>query len=72
MFPYTSYQSQMPNLAHFGLADTTLVERLTIRWPSGKVQELTDLPVDCQIVVDEGKSGKAAISVVVPGNTIEP
>ncbi|MFL5242274.1 MAG: ASPIC/UnbV domain-containing protein [Gemmataceae bacterium] len=72
MFPINSYRSQMPNLVHFGLADAEQMERLEIRWPSGKIQVLTDLKGDKHIVVDEGKDGAAAIESVVPGQTIRP
>src|SRR5262249_14076638 len=72
MFPINSYRSQMPNLAHFGLADADHVERLEIRWPSGHVQVLTDLKGDRRIVVDEDKEGAAAVETVTPGRTIAP
>ena len=72
MYPLNSFRSQMPNIVHFGLGDATKVDRLTIRWPSGKIQELTALPADRHVVIDEGKQGVAAIKTVVPGETIEP
>jgi hypothetical protein len=72
MFPANTYRSQMPNLVHFGLADADRVERLEIRWPSGKVQVLTDLKADAHIVIDEGKEGAAAIETVTPGQLIQP
>jgi hypothetical protein len=72
MYPLNSYRSQTPNIVHFGLGDATKVDRLTIRWPSGKVQELTDIPADRHIVVDEGKEGNDAIELVAPGKTIQP
>jgi hypothetical protein len=72
MFPINSYCSQMPNLAHFGLGDAERVERLEIRWPSGKTQVLADLRADAHVVVDEGKEGPAAVETVVPGRTIRP
>jgi hypothetical protein len=53
MYPYNTYRSQAPNIVHFGLGDADTVERLTIRWPSGKVQELRDVKADRHIVVDE-------------------
>ena len=31
------------------------IDRLTIRWPSGTVQEFTDLAADRHVVIDEGK-----------------
>jgi enediyne biosynthesis protein E4 len=72
MYPTNSYRSQMPNIVHLGLGEANQVDRLSIRWPSGKVQELTNLPADRHIVVDEGKQGSAAVEVVVPGQTIRP
>jgi enediyne biosynthesis protein E4 len=72
MFPINSYRSQMPNLVHFGLANAERVERLEIRWPSGKSQVFKDLAADAHIVVDEAKEGADAIETVVPGRTIQP
>jgi hypothetical protein len=72
LYPLNSYRSAMPNLVHFGLGDSDKVEKLTIRWPSGKVQVLTDLKADAHLVVDEDKDGAAAIETVVPGRTIAP
>jgi hypothetical protein len=72
MFPLNSYRSQMPNIVHFGLGDADRVEQLTIRWPSGKVQELTNLAGDRHIVIDEDAEGPQAVEQVVPGKTIHP
>jgi hypothetical protein len=72
LYPINSYYSQGPCRVHFGLADTDKVERLTIQWPSGQLQVLTDLCADRHIVVEEGKTGAAAITTVVPGSRILP
>jgi hypothetical protein len=72
MYPVCSFLSQAPNVVHLGLGDAQVVDRLTIRWPSGRVQELTALPADRHIVVDEGRDGTAAVSTVVPGKSIQP
>ncbi|MBM4068464.1 MAG: hypothetical protein FJ271_05900 [Planctomycetes bacterium] len=72
LYPLNSYMSQMPNQVHFGLADADSVDRLTIRWPSGQVQELTNIRADRHIVVEEGKEGNAAVETVIPGKTIAP
>jgi hypothetical protein len=61
LYPANSFFSQTPSLVHFGLADATVVERLTIRWPSGKVQVLSDVKGDRHIIVDEDRDGTAAI-----------
>jgi hypothetical protein len=72
MYPFNSYRSQNPLIAHFGLGDARRVERLTIRWPSGDKQVLTNLTADEHIVVTEGKQGDAAVEPVVPGKLIAP
>jgi enediyne biosynthesis protein E4 len=72
MYPYNTYRSEAPNVAHFGLGDADGVDSLTIRWPSGKVQELGPLRGDRHVVVDEDGEGEAAVETVVPGQTIAP
>jgi hypothetical protein len=72
MFPVCSFLSQAPNVVHFGLGDATAVERLTVRWPSGRVQVLTGLRPDRHIVVEEGRDGDAAVSTVIPGKAMQP
>jgi hypothetical protein len=72
LYPSNSFRSQAPNIVHLGLADAKVVDRLTIRWPSGKVQVLQGVEGDRHIVVDEGKDGAGAVETVVPGRTIAP
>ena len=72
LYPLNSFRSQMPNIVHFGLGDAGKVDRLLIHWPSGIQQELTDLPADRHIVVEEGLEGAVAIETVVAGHTIRP
>ena len=49
----SSYLSQDDPRIHFGLGSAARVERLTIRWPSGIVQSLQDVPVDRILTVEE-------------------
>ena len=72
LYPQNSFRSQMPSRLHFGLGDAATVDRLTIRWPSGTVQELKQLAVDRHIVVEEGSEGSEATEVVIPGRLIKP
>jgi len=72
MFPHNTYRSQAPNRIHFGLADAKVVYRLTIRWPSGKVQELRDVAANRHIVVDEDDHDGSKVMTVIPGRRIEP
>jgi hypothetical protein len=71
-YPVNSFRSQMPNRVHLGLADATRVERLTIRWPSGKIQGLPDIAADRHVLIREDLDGHAAVQTVVPGQTMAP
>jgi hypothetical protein len=55
------YQEISPNrgifscsehLIHFGLGQTQQVNKLTVRWPDGKYQELTNVPVNQRLQLD--------------------
>jgi enediyne biosynthesis protein E4 len=67
LYPANGFLSQAPNIVHFGLGDMDVVESLTIRWPSGKVQVLKHLKGDRHVVVDEDKDGTDAVETIVPG-----
>jgi hypothetical protein len=61
LYPANTYRSQAPNIVHFGLGDADSVERLTVRWPSGKVQEIRDVKADRHILIEEGRDEIGAI-----------
>ena len=48
-----SYLSQNALEAHFGLGQSRIVDRLSVRFPSGIVRELQQLPVNQIVVVSE-------------------
>ena len=48
-----SYLSQNALTLHFGLGAAPKADRLTVRWPGGKVQVLVDLPKDRRLVLFE-------------------
>ena len=50
----TSYMSASDPRIHFGLGKRTKVDSLVITWPSGQVDQLTNVPVDSIIAVKEG------------------
>lgn len=72
LYPANGYYAQAPSMVHFGLGTDAKVDKLTIRWPSGKVQELTGLAADRHVVIDEAKDGAEAVETVTPGQTIRP
>ena len=47
------YQDEL--VAHFGLGQNIAVDQLEIRWPSGQIDILTDIPADQKIRVIEGR-----------------
>jgi hypothetical protein len=40
---------------HFGLAKNTRIDRISVRWPSGTVQELADLKADRVLRIVEAR-----------------
>lgn len=49
-----SYYSQNDQRIHFGLGKVGKVKSLEIRWPSGKVDSLSDLPINRIVQIKEG------------------
>ena len=47
------FLSQSDPRLHFGLGQAAVVQRIQIKWPSGAVQTLTDVPVDQILAVTE-------------------
>jgi hypothetical protein len=51
-----SYQSAEDLRLHFGLGKSTVIDRIEIRWPSGMVDVLTNMPADQIVTIVEGSS----------------
>ena len=51
----SSYQSQNDLRVHFGLGKTLRIDRLELRWPSGRVEAFTNLKVDQILKIREGE-----------------
>ena len=49
----SSQMGQNAIAAHFGLGNASIIDSLTIQWPSGRVQTLTDVPVNQTLMVIE-------------------
>src|SRR6185312_12843477 len=60
-----SYLSQSDLRIHFGLGTATKIDSVEVRWPSGAVDKLENLPVDKFYSLLEGKG-------VVPAEQIRP
>ena len=55
MLPTTNFASSQAAEVRFGLGKARAVDRLTVRWPSGTVQELRSVPVGAHIRITEGE-----------------
>jgi len=51
----SAFLSQHSKEVFFGLGEASAIDRVTIRWPSGLVQEIRGFPVNHRIWVEEGK-----------------
>ncbi|MBL7953378.1 MAG: VCBS repeat-containing protein [Flavobacteriales bacterium] len=61
--------STMSSLSsYFGLGQNTMVEQVEIRWPSGIVDVLTDIPANSVVTVVEGLSTGISTNSPVPFN----
>jgi hypothetical protein len=49
----SSYESQNALAAHYGLGQAAAADRLTVRWPSGKVQVFNQLPAGRKVRIAE-------------------
>ena len=49
----SSHMGQNMLAAHFGLGKADTVDSVTVRWPSGKVQTLTDVAANQRLMVVE-------------------
>ncbi len=55
------YLSSHDPRLHFGLGDAGRVDRLELRWPSGRVQVVTGLPAGHLVTIDEERGVVAAV-----------
>jgi hypothetical protein len=60
----SGFSSQNDRRLHFGLGGTAVVDRVLIRWPSGKTQELTAPAAGRVHRIQEPESGSASDSRV--------
>lgn len=62
-----------PLIAYFGLGQNATADSVEIRWPSGQITNLTNIPADQMIEVKEGKEGYTKIEVEpVKYKSVEP
>lgn len=54
IFPVNGFMGQGPPELIVGLADAQHIDRLEVRWPTGIVQEFSDLSVNGTVLITEG------------------
>jgi len=59
----SGYQASNEKRLVFGLGEATVAEQLKIRWPSGLIQEVGDVPADQEILMIEGGRKPVVIRV---------
>ena len=64
MNPVRGYLSSQPLTLHFGLGGATVVDSVTVVWPDGARQQLTRVPVNQQVVIQQSAVPPSASSVV--------
>lgn len=60
VFSGGSYLSQNEQTMHFGLGSATVVDRIEVRWPTGKKQEWKRVAADRTVTLTEGQAQIAA------------
>jgi enediyne biosynthesis protein E4 len=61
-----SYLSTSDTRLHFGLGDAAIMTRVQIRWPSGLVEDLKDVPADAIYTIVEGQGIKETVKLPPP------
>jgi tetratricopeptide (TPR) repeat protein len=56
-----SYQSASDPRVHFGLGNNAKIDRLEVRWPSGKIDQYLDLKSDTAYLLREGESSASRL-----------
>ena len=61
LFPPNPFMGQGPPRLLIGVGKAEKIDRLMVRWPTGKTQEFHDLPVDRPITITEGQDRLAGL-----------
>lgn len=70
-FPVNGFKAQGPAYVHLGLGAASKLDKLTIQWPGGAVQEFTDVTADRAVRVTEGRSDLQPVATARHGSRPE-
>ena len=62
LFPANGFMGQSPAELLIGVGQATSIDRLTVRWPDGEVQEFEDVPVDQRLEISQGQQEYRTLS----------
>ena len=68
----SSYLGQNDLRLHVGLGTATSVDRVDIRWPSGRVERLDTMPANRVVTVQEGRGVTASAPFARPARAVTP
>lgn len=54
VFPVNGFMGQGPAVLHVGLGEVSAIDRLTVRWPTGRTDAYTDIPINKRVTLTEG------------------
>ncbi|MBK1879727.1 VCBS repeat-containing protein [Pelagicoccus mobilis] len=58
MYPMRGYMSSDEPILHFGLGNSSRIDRVEVSWPSGAVEVFEDLPVNGNFLLEEGGNAR--------------
>ena len=62
----SSYLSQNDLRQHFGLGQETKIDSVQIRWPSGRLETLSNIAPDAIYTVMEGQGIRSSVPLPMP------
>ena len=64
------YLSTSEPILHFGLGEDQVIEKLTVEWPSGHLQQFTNVPVDQKFTITEPAGSPKMLSTSASTNAM--
>lgn len=66
LYPNKGAFSASEILFHFGVGQANSIDKLSLRWPDGKTQSLSNVPVNQRLTLKYGDAGGKVASLVAP------
>lgn len=66
MYPTRGIFSSVEHLFHFGLGNNSTVEKITVRWPNGKTQTLTNVAANQRLTLKQSDATGGPVPTIAP------